>query len=82
MQGNVRKRSQTVSTHNIIVSIVMLIGITTIWVSLARGNNTLLYAGLCITGAGVGLGLVQLLLGNKITAESRSTHGLSDVTRQ
>lgn len=82
MQGNVRRRSQAVPIQNIIMSIVMLIGIITIWVAIARSNHTLLYVGLCVTGVGVGLGLVQLLLRNKTAAESRKTHGLSDVMRQ
>jgi cyanate permease len=80
MDNNERRRGQPVQVYMIIVTILMLVGIVCIWAAFAEGNNIVLYAGLCLTGVGVSLGLMHVILRNR-TASNKRAGGLSGVTR-
>jgi hypothetical protein len=82
MYGNSQEHNVMVSIQTIIVSLVMLVGITIILYGFVGGNRVVLYGGLCITATGVSLGVFQLILRRKTIVGRRRTRDLFNVAAQ
>jgi hypothetical protein len=68
------------STQTIIVGIIALVGIAIILYAVVGGSRILLYYGLCITGVGVGLGVLQFILMGRTSIERRKMQDLRGLT--
>jgi hypothetical protein len=82
MYGNSQKHNMMVSVQTIIVSIVMLIGITIILYAFVGGNRVVLYGGLCITATGVSLAVLQFILRRNTIIGRRRARDLFNVAAQ
>ena len=82
MYGISQKHNLMVSIQTVIVSMVMLIGTAIVLYAFVGGNRVVLYGGLCITGMGVSLGVLQFILGRKTIIERRRTRDLFNASAQ
>jgi len=71
MLRNAQGSRLTVSIRDLAMSFVLLIGIIAIFVAFVGASRILLYIGLCITGIGIGLGVIRFIA--KEGSSERST---------
>jgi len=71
MLRSAQRSRLTVSIRDLAMSCVLLIGIVVILAAFVCASRILLYIGLCITGIGIGLGVIRFIA--KEGSSERST---------